>query len=59
MLTLPDPTEELRDRGEYGIQLANDGLWDETSSENILGQRLLITEDELRTPYEGEARFEQ
>ncbi|MAA80340.1 MAG: hypothetical protein CL916_13885 [Deltaproteobacteria bacterium] len=59
VLTLPDPTEELRDRGEYGIQLANEGLWDATLSEHTLGQGLLITEDGLRTPYEGEARFER
>ena len=59
VLTLPDPTEDLRDRGGYGIQLANEGLWDETLFEHTLGQGLLVTEYGLRTPYEGERRFEQ
>ena len=48
-LTLPDPTENLRVRGEYGIQLANEGLWDATLSEHTLSQGLLITEDELHS----------
>ena len=43
-LKIADQIESLKDRPEYCIQLANNGVWDETTGWNILKQTIEVTE---------------
>ena len=41
-LWLPDGSASIRDRVEYAIRFANDGVWDAVAGENVLTEELLI-----------------
>ncbi|HXK18853.1 MAG TPA: DUF4832 domain-containing protein [Polyangiaceae bacterium] len=43
-LWLPDAAESLQARAEYALELANDGVWSDTSGENLLGS-IEVTQD--------------
>jgi len=43
-LWLPDAAESLQGRAEYALQLANTGVWSDTSGENALGS-IEVSED--------------
>ncbi len=48
MLWLPDPAPALRDRPEYAIRLANDGLWDADRGWHDLGIEVSVSDVEAR-----------
>jgi hypothetical protein len=43
-LFLPDAAENLRDRPEYAVRLANTGLWDESDGKNALVNLTIATD---------------
>ena len=42
LLNLPDPASDLRDRPEYSIRLANDGVWEPASGMNSFQRRIRV-----------------
>ncbi|MEM9811031.1 MAG: DUF4832 domain-containing protein [Pseudomonadota bacterium] len=43
LLSLPDPSDELDDRPEYAIRLANEGVWEAETGYNALGVSVTVT----------------
>ena len=41
-LWLPDDADSLRNDPRYAIQLANDGVWDATTGDNIVVRELRV-----------------
>ena len=44
-LSLPDLSPALRDRPEYSIRLANDGIWEQSSGMNLLSHIVTIRQN--------------
>lgn len=57
-LHLSDPTETLRYRHEYAIQLANEGVWESATGYNNLGQTLSVSSSAPGEDYSGDLVFE-
>jgi hypothetical protein len=56
-LWLPDPAEALRERSEYAIRLANEGVWVQASGDNTLST-LSVQKDAQGTTREGVSALE-
>jgi hypothetical protein len=41
-LWLPDAAESIRDRPEYAVRFANDGVWDDTGGLNVLAEDVTV-----------------
>ncbi|MCB0283533.1 MAG: DUF4832 domain-containing protein [Calditrichaeota bacterium] len=54
---LADPEEQLHNRPEYAIRLANVGLWEDSTGFNRLNHIIIIDNDAVSDPYDGELYF--
>ena len=58
-LNLPDPAENLHNRPEYSIRLANKDVWEAFTGYNRLSNKITITDSAQGTPYIGIDFFSQ
>lgn len=56
---LADPEEQLHDRSEYAIRLANVDVWEDSTGFNKLNHIITIDIDAASDPYNGDLYFEK
>ncbi|RAV21273.1 DUF4832 domain-containing protein [Paenibacillus contaminans] len=52
-LWLPDDAESIRNRPEYAVRLANEGVWDENKGYNVIAEHLAVLAPEQNTAPEA------
>ncbi len=55
---LPDPEPAIRNRWEYAIRLANEGVWDATTGYNSLLHQIEVSSDAAGNVCDGNLEFE-
>ena len=56
-LRMPAPEPRLKQRTEYSIQFANDGIWNPQTTEHDLMQEIEVVESTRSEAYSGHLQF--